>query len=108
MEIFLGKPNQAVVEWCKKNYPVKPTPVWGTSVWHYQPTNIRGQDPLSNTKMIYDEIYDEYTGEIPDSFYGGPLPMCLSHDVIVYDNYIGLDKDPTRLPNVIDITNADE
>ena len=25
MEIFLGKPNQAVVEWCKKNYPVGPT-----------------------------------------------------------------------------------
>ncbi len=37
MEIFLGKPNQEVVEWCKNHaQPTLPTPVWGTGVWHYQ------------------------------------------------------------------------
>ena len=57
MEIFLGKPNQAVVEWCKNH--VQPTPVgpvWGTGVWHYQ---IRYDDVIfDNCDAYFVESYD--------------------------------------------------
>ena len=49
MEIFLGKPNQAVVEWCKKNYPVGPTGFTGDL---RSPTKIYLTGPVNGGETL--------------------------------------------------------
>ena len=64
MEIFLGKPNQAVVEWCKNHVqPTPPTPVspvWGEGTCHYELKTEDETITLDEFSLTYNSEMDRY------------------------------------------------